>query len=471
MSTESYLPTIGLEVHAELDTLTKMFCSCGNAQEAALPNIHICPICMGHPGTLPHINKKAVESVVMVGIALNSTIATYTEFDRKNYFYPDIPKGYQISQYAYPLVRGGELEGVEITRVHLEEDTARSLHEGGDGSLVDYNRAGVPLMELVTEPVIHDAKTAARFGRELQLLLRALGVSTAHMEKGQMRVEANISVGKGGVLGTKVEVKNLNSFKSVEMAIDFEIARHIELLEKGESIVQETRGWDETKSRTFSQRKKESSHDYRYFPDPDLPKIDLSLDGGINISRITEMMPETPSKTRIKYENLGLPRKQIEVIIENQDLKIFFENLLSLGLENEIVHLSANYLTSDILGLLAQDQNLTIAKASSRNLATLMNFIKEGTITSRVAKDLLKEVVFEGADIESLISSKNLGKTDEKELIEIINQVIAANPTVVAEYKSGKVTALQFLIGQGMKATRGAGDPETIKAILIKNLG
>jgi aspartyl-tRNA(Asn)/glutamyl-tRNA(Gln) amidotransferase subunit B len=227
------------------------------------------------------VNKHAVESVVMVGLALNGNIASYTEFDRKNYFYPDIPKGYQISQYAYPLVRGGTLLDIAVTRVHLEEDTARSLHDQGAGSLIDYNRAGVPLMELVTEPVIHDAKTASDFAKELQLLLRTLDVSDANMDEGQMRVEANISVGKGDQLGTKVEIKNLNSFRSVELAIAFEIARQIALLKEGGTVVQETRGWDEQKQLTFSQRKKESSHDYRYFPDPDIPKMQLSLSGEI----------------------------------------------------------------------------------------------------------------------------------------------------------------------------------------------
>jgi len=266
MSNE-YTTTIGLEIHAELKTNTKMFCQCKNDPDQKQPNVNICPVCMAHPGTLPVINKQAVKHVLKVGKAIGGKLAIdFTEFDRKNYFYPDIPKGYQISQYKYPLVSGGSLEGVDITRIHLEEDTARSQHDDAGHSLVDFNRGGLPLMELVTEPVIHDAETAGKFARELQLLLRYLGASEANMEKGQMRVEANISVSKTDVFGTKVEVKNLNSFKSVEKAIEYEVARHIEVLEGGGTILQETRGWDENKQSTFSQRIKENSEEYRWKP-------------------------------------------------------------------------------------------------------------------------------------------------------------------------------------------------------------
>ena len=260
-----YTPTIGLEVHAELKTQTKMFCNSRNDANEERPNVNICPVCMAHPGTLPVINKQAVEYVLRVGAALGSTIADYTEFNRKNYFYPDLPKGYQLSQFEFPLMSGGKLNGVEITRVHLEEDTASSMHDERLGTTtIDYNRAGVPLMELVTEPVIHSSEQAGNFGRELQLLLRCLDVSFADMEKGNMRLEANISVSDTEVLGTKVEVKNINSFRSMERAVDFEIKRQIQLLENGEKVTQETRGWDEVKQSTFAQRTKEGSADYRY---------------------------------------------------------------------------------------------------------------------------------------------------------------------------------------------------------------
>jgi aspartyl-tRNA(Asn)/glutamyl-tRNA(Gln) amidotransferase subunit B len=262
---KGYKLTVGLEVHAELNTETKMFCSCANDPEAAKPNANICPICMAHPGTIPTINKKAVEHVLRVGTAIGANLADYTEFDRKSYFYPDIPKGYQISQFEHPFVAGGSLVGINVTRIHLEEDTARSSHEKGK-SLVDFNRAGVPLMELVTEPDIHDAATAGKFARELQLLLRTLGASNANLEKGEMRVEANISISKTDELGTKVEVKNLNSFRSVERAIAYEVERQAKLIEEGGKVTQETRGWDENKQITFSQRVKEGSADYRYFP-------------------------------------------------------------------------------------------------------------------------------------------------------------------------------------------------------------
>ncbi|MBX4209309.1 Asp-tRNA(Asn)/Glu-tRNA(Gln) amidotransferase subunit GatB, partial [Candidatus Parcubacteria bacterium] len=296
---KNYKATIGLEIHAELKTATKMFCDSPNDPFNAAPNANVCPICMGHPGTLPVINKKAVESVLRVGVAVGGELADFTEFDRKNYFYPDIPKGYQLSQYKYPLVKGGELAGVELTRIHLEEDTASSGHDEGDYSLVDFNRAGVPLMELVTEPVIHSAEEAGNFGRELQLLLRTLGVSTADMEKGEMRVEANISIASeedtaAKRFGTKVEVKNLNSFRAAEKAIAYEIARHAQILETGEKIVQETRGWDDSKQKTFSQRKKEDSHDYRYFPDPDLPKLKISETPEFSLENLKKTLPELP---------------------------------------------------------------------------------------------------------------------------------------------------------------------------------
>lgn len=283
----NYRPKIGLEIHIELKTKTKMFCSCKNDPNQVQPNINICPICMGHPGTLPVINKKAVELVIKTGLALNCKIQKETFFERKNYFYPDLPKGYQISQYQVPLCKDGYLEikkddtweetkKIRIRRIHLEEDTGKLLHsEGMDYSLVDFNRAGVPLMELVTEPDISSAKEAANFARELQLILRYLKVSNADMEKGQMRVEVNISLSKTDKAGTKVEIKNLNSIKSVEKSIEFEIKRQTKLLDKGEKIIQETRGWHDIKQETFSQREKEESHDYRYFPEPDLPPLRL----------------------------------------------------------------------------------------------------------------------------------------------------------------------------------------------------
>jgi aspartyl-tRNA(Asn)/glutamyl-tRNA(Gln) amidotransferase subunit B len=280
-SDSKYIPTIGLEIHAELKTASKMFCACKNDPDEDKPNANVCPICLGHPGTLPVLNMEAIKHVLKMGVAVGGTLADFTEWDRKNYFYPDIPKGYQISQYKYPLISDGQLAGVALERIHLEEDTAQSTHDTHEKSLVNFNRAGVPLMELVTKPVIHDAATAVRFAKELQLLLRYLGAGEANMEKGEMRVEANISVAspadtETGKFGTKTEVKNLNSFRSVEKAIEYEVERQSALLEAGEKVKQETRGWDDAGSETYSQRSKESSHDYRYFPDPDIPKLKIS---------------------------------------------------------------------------------------------------------------------------------------------------------------------------------------------------
>jgi aspartyl-tRNA(Asn)/glutamyl-tRNA(Gln) amidotransferase subunit B len=466
---KGYKLTVGIEVHAELRTKTKMFCDSKNEPHASVPNTHVCPICMGHPGTLPVVNKEAVKHVLRVGVAVGGVLADYTEFDRKNYFYPDIPKGYQITQYLYPLVKGGELAGVKLTRVHLEEDTARSQHDQGDGSLIDYNRAGVPLMELVTEPVIHDAKTAGNFARELQLLLRTLGASTANMEKGEMRVEANISVSKTETFGTKVEVKNLNSFKSVEAAIDYEVKRQVELIEKGERIIQETRGWDENKMKTFAQRLKESADDYRYFPDPDIPKFQTSLSDTVSLSRIVELMPQLPGEKRLKYSNLGIPSEQIESIVSDLDTETFFSNYIQDVSSSDLVKLGANYLTSDIVSLLGEGR--TMNSASPLHFKTLMSLLSEGAITSRVAKDILSEVVFDAKDARAIAEERGLlQESDSTALSELVLKIVRENPTVVAEYKSGKDASLQFLIGQGMKLSRGTANPAVLKELLVAEI-
>ncbi len=465
-----YTPTIGLEIHAELKTKTKMFCNSKNEPHHGEPNAHVCPVCMAHPGTLPVINKTAVMHVCTVGLALQGEIAEYTEFDRKNYFYPDIPKGYQISQYLYPLVKGGSLNGVAITRVHLEEDTARSLHDQGEGSIVDYNRAGVPLMELVTEPVIHDAKTAGNFARELQLLLRTLGVSDANMEKGEMRVEANISVSKSDTFGTKVEVKNLNSFRSVEGAIEYEIKRQIAALEAGEELIQETRGWDEVKAKTFSQRKKESANDYRYFPDPDLPKINMKLTDPDFLTRLAESMPVLASDKRLKYENLGITREQIELIISDIEVDNFFvKTLESVSYDVGSAKLISNYLTSDLFTLRTDESRITEWYASE--FALLIKMIIDNEISSRVAKDLLNDVVILGLNPKELATSRGLlqSSTDEA-LLPIVTSIIDQNPLVVAEYRTGKESALQFLVGQGMKLSKGSANPKVLLELIRKQL-
>lgn len=465
-----YTPTIGLEIHVELSTKTKMFCGCVNAPHESEPNTHVCPVCMAHPGTLPTVNREAVKKVLDVGLALDSNLADYTEFDRKNYFYPDIPKGYQISQYKYPLVTGGELAGVRITRIHLEEDTARSSHEHAEGSLVDYNRAGVPLMELVTEPVIHDAETAGRFGKELQLLLRELGVSEANMEKGEMRVEANISVSTTDALGTKVEVKNLNSFKAVESAIIYEVKRHIDTLEKGGSIIQETRGWDDGKATTFSQRKKESSHDYRYFPDPDIPSFDTVSADVKSISRASEIKEKKPSNIRIKYSNLGLPSKQIETLIDNKNLRVYLDSFMDQ--DAVLITTAANYLTSDVIGHLASGtlSKLSMTGDSIAGFKELVVLVSQGKVTSRVAKDLLLEAL-EGISPAALVAERGLSvNTDQGTLKKLVQEVISEQSQAVSEYRSGKVTAIQFLVGQGMKKSKGSSDPVTLRTLFEDEL-
>ena len=466
----SYTPTIGLEVHAELNTKSKMFCGCKNEPHDSEINSNVCPVCMAHPGTLPVPNKKAIEMVYLFGRAVGAQTADFSEFDRKNYFYPDIPKAYQISQYAYPFLTGGSLESIELTRVHLEEDTARSQHDKGSESLVDFNRAGVPLMELVTEPVIHDAQTAGNFARELQLLLRTLKISTANMEKGEMRVEANISVSKTDTFGTKVEVKNINSFKAVEAAITYEINRQIEVLENGGEISQETRGWDDTKSRTFSQRTKETAKDYRYFPDPDIPKILSSQEATFSAARLDEIMPVLPSIKRISYENLGLPSSAVEVIIADEQLDEYFTAVTNQTTDKDVVKLAANYLTSDVVALLSSSE-LKLESLQSTHFIELLQLVNDKKIGSRVAKDLLPELFGSEVSPLTVATEKNLLQvSDASALGPIIEQIIAENAEAVEQYRGGKEASMQFLVGQGMKLSKGAANPQMLRDEIIKKL-
>ncbi len=467
----SYTPTIGLEIHAELKTKSKMFCACVNDPHAGKPNQHMCPVCTAQPGALPVVNKQAVENVLLVGAALGSKTADFTEFDRKNYFYPDIPKAYQISQYQYPLVSSGELLGVEITRIHLEEDTARSQHDQTAGSVVDFNRAGVPLMELVTEPVIHDAKTAGNFARELQLLLRTLGVSDANMERGEMRVEANISISQTDTFGTKVEVKNLNSFKSVEAAIEYELRRQEELLEGGGEVIQETRGWDEHKARTFSQRTKETAHDYRYFPDPDITKYDLGEIPGFNNSRLSEIMPDLPAKNREVWLGLGINRDLVEVIVADLTLtKLFNDALAKVDADPKAAVLLANYIASDTQSLLMQGNTALHTEAAS-SLAALIKLLMSEDINSRVAKDLLPEVVFEGVNPDKVAAERNLKQLSSPEALSgLVTEILTENPKVVEDYKLGKEASLKFLVGQGMKKSKGTANPTVLEALLKEQI-
>jgi len=489
---KKYYPTVGLEIHAELKTNTKMFCSCRNNPDEEKPNINICPVCMAHPGTLPVINKKAIENVIKVGLAIGGSIADFTEFDRKNYFYPDIPKGYQISQYKHPIVSGGHLADFDVTRVHLEEDTANNKHREGNSpqvelvgsgySLIDFNRAGVPLMELVTEPLTLDsaetiAKSASNFAKELQLILWYLGVSEANMEKGEMRVEANISISKDkSKLGTKVEVKNLNSFKSVEKAIKFELDRMIELFEnnKEDEIVQETRGWDESKQKTFSQRKKESSHDYRYFPEPDLPK--MKLHEVFDLEKIKNELLELPVQKRLRYKNdFGIKDEDIESYINDKELGEWFEEIVKILNDKpardephscrEKIKIASNYITSDYLGLKKTQPNAW--RLAGKNFAELINLVIENKISSRVAKNILAMIVVKDESPLKIATEKGLlQKNDEGAIKSIVEKIISENPEVVAIYKGGKENAIMSLVGKVIKESNGSANPQIVIKML-----
>ncbi len=464
-----YYPTIGLEVHAELATATKMFCHCKNDADEERPNVNTCPVCMAHPGTLPVPNKTAIESVIKVGLAIGADIANFSEFDRKNYFYPDIPKGYQISQYKYPIVSGGELAGVKITRIHLEEDTANSKHDRGDFSLVDFNRAGVPLMELVTEPVIHDADTAMKFAKELQLLLRTLGVAHANMDKGEMRVELNISISPDpNNYGTKVEIKNLNSFSVVGKAAAFEIARMSKLYDEGraDEIVQETRGWDDIKQATYSQRKKENSHDYRYFPDPDIPKF--YLHDMFNLEDLKKNLPELPWQKRERLMSYGIKSDDADILTTDQGLADMFEATLSCfdhPYDPKHAIAIANFTLSDIQSIRKKDPESPFPRAV--DFAILIRHFVDGTISSRVAKDLIPRLIYDRIDVDQVLNAEGLlQKNDEGALRAMVQKTIDANPSVVAEYKSGKEALLMFFVGQIMKETKGSANPALIQKLL-----
>ena len=472
-----YYPTIGLEIHAELKTNTKMFCACKNDPDEEKPNLNICPVCMAHPGALPVINKKAVENVIKVGLALGGEIADFSEFDRKNYFYPDIPKGYQISQYKFPIVSGGHLADFDITRVHLEEDTANNKHDRGDFSLIDFNRAGVPLMELVTEPHSFDnaedtAKGAVKFAKEFQLVLWYLNVSEANMEKGEMRVEANVSISTDKKkLGTKVEVKNLNSFRSVERAIKYEIDRMIELMEGGKrvEIVQETRGWDDGKQKTFSQRKKEGSADYRYFPDPDLPK--LKLHEAFDLEKMKRELPELPEAKRVALRNKNFKEEDIEILINNPDLATNIEETSQELSRDKVdptlnINVVSNLGISSVIGIKKEDPEARYPEP--KEFAQLSEIVISGGINSTSAKIVIRELMTTNKTTKEIIEEKNLAQeSNEERLKQIAQKVIDTNPKVVADYKGGKENALMSLVGQIMKETKGSANPQVVKQILI----
>ena len=477
MGRADYEVIIGMEVHAQLLTRSKMFCGCSADYVDAPPNTHVCPVCMALPGALPVINKAAVEATIRVGLALNCEIAPFSVFARKNYFYPDLPKGYQISQYELPLTYNGwlEIEGddgqpkrVRIRRAHLEEDTGKLVHVNGY-SLVDLNRAGVPLLEIVSEADMRSAEEAHRYLIKLRTILRYLGVSTADMEKGAMRCEANLSVRPKGqqALGTKVEIKNLNSFKAVRDAIAYEVERQITILERGGTIEQVTLGWDEQRGRTFVQRTKEEAHDYRYFPEPDLLPLEISREW---VEALRATLPELPdAKIQRFVQDYGLSRKEAEIVAVEQEIAAWYEAAVAAyGQPREVYH----WLTGEIFRYL-NEANISISelKVTPEGLAELLQLVKEGTINRNTAKSVLQEMLTTGRSARAIVEAKGLAQvSDEAALAAIVAQVIADHPDEVRRYREGKKGLFGWFMGQVMRATGGKANPATVKKLLSERL-
>ncbi len=481
-----YETVIGIEVHAQLRTNSKMFCSCPTSAPEGVadePNTRVCPICLGMPGTLPVINQTAVELVMLTGLALNCHVETdAVRFERKNYFYPDLPKGYQISQYALPLTSNGRLvvpvpaEGGEvtigITRAHLEEDTARMQHAGRGYSVVDFNRAGVPLMEIVTDPDLRSPAQARAYGETLRELLRAIGASSADMEAGSMRIEGNVSLRPVGseTFGTKVEVKNLNSFRSLERALEFEVARHAEALERGETLVQETRGWDEEAGRTIVQRSKEEANDYRYFPEPDLPPLRPSPEW---VAELRARLPELPAQRRSRYtDELGLSAYDAGVLTADAALADYFDAVVAAGIGPKV---AANWVSGELSRLL----NLHAAEAlradridlRPEGLAELIGAVAAGEVSATNAKAVLATVFATGESPRAVIAREGLGQVSDAGAIGAeIAAVLAEFPSQVEEFRGGKPQVFGFLVGQVMKRTAGRADARLVNEELRRQL-
>jgi aspartyl-tRNA(Asn)/glutamyl-tRNA(Gln) amidotransferase subunit B len=478
-------PVVGLEVHAELQTQSKMFCGCAAVVSTeAEPNRHTCPVCLGMPGSLPTINHQAVELGLRVALALGCHVAPVNVFARKNYFYPDLPKGYQISQYEFPLATGGLLpiwlgeqsREVRIRRVHLEEDTGKLFHqERPSCSLVDLNRAGIPLLEIVTEPDMHSVEEVKAYATTLRRLLRYLNVNSGDMEKGVIRFEANISLrqeGRNSELGTRVEVKNLNSFRALVRSMEYEVKRQAELLEQNQSVRQETLGWDEATGRTYSQRGKEEAHDYRYFPEPDLPPLEISASW---IDRVRGQLPELPDvrQERLSAE-FGLSRADAEVIVAEKSTADYFERVVKTS--GAPARTIATWLTGDLFGLLNAravplvDEAGTAAIPAER-FGSLIRMVAEGKINGPTGKSLLEEMIHSGKSAEELVSERNLLQiSDEETLRMAVRQVLAENPDQVTSYRGGKTTVIQWLLGRVMKTTGGRANPQTVRKLLEEAL-
>lgn len=477
---KTYIPTIGIECHVQLKTATKLFAGVDNDAREAAPNSLISPLCFGLPGTLPVLNEKALELAVKAGLALQATIAHYSKFDRKHYFYPDLPKGYQITQYDEPIVREGKVEAVlpsgevvhvRVERAHLEEDAGKSTHPAGkDYSLVDLNRAGTPLLEIVSAPDMHSAVEAKAYARELYLLMKYADVSEANLFYGNIRFDVNVSVSDDPTkLGTRSETKNLNSFRAVEKAVEYEIKRQIELLEKGEAVVQETRGWDDAKQKTFSQRTKEDAHDYRYFPEPDIPPIELSDEF---INSLKAAMPAMPGELRLEFSENGLDRSQVETLLDEPQAAALQHYVISTH-DQKTARTIGNWLTGEVQrlvseGVVSWDQ---IGKAVDR-LVMLAAMVDGAELNSSSAKELLKDIIQQDADPRALASERNLLQvSDEGELVMIVQQVIAENEKAADDVRGGEFKAIGFLVGQVMKASQGKANPGVVADLIKKQLG
>jgi aspartyl-tRNA(Asn)/glutamyl-tRNA(Gln) amidotransferase subunit B len=478
-----YEVVIGLEVHSQLLTKSKMFCTCSTDYAYAAPNTHVCPICMGMPGVLPVINQQAITFTIMTALALNCEIPQYSKFDRKNYPYPDLMKGYQISQYDIPLSKNGyltidhngQLKRIGITRVHLEEDTARLLHYDGY-SLVDINRSGTPLMEIVSEPDLRSPEEARLYMQKLREILIYLGVSSGRMEEGSLRCDANISVRPKGQreLGVKTEIKNMNSFRSVERALAYEEQRQIELLRTGHTIHQETRGWVETKGVTVPQRSKEYAHDYRYFPEPDLPPLLISRDW---VEELRSQLPELPDARRARYiDAYGLSAQDAKVLTEDKALGDYFEQVLAVSQTSNLKDRAkavANLVLNDVVRLLKSNSiNVDVSPLSPSATANLLDLLEKERITGKQAKEVLEEAFASGKMPDQIVKEKGIDPpiSDQSALEQIVEEVIANNSKAVIDYRSGKTNALQALIGQVMKQTRGQARADRVRKTLIEKL-
>jgi aspartyl-tRNA(Asn)/glutamyl-tRNA(Gln) amidotransferase subunit B len=477
---DRYEAVIGIEVHCQLRTASKMFCSCATAYDGAAPNTHVCPVCLGLPGALPTINRRAVEHVLTTGLAIDASVPAATRWDRKNYFYPDLPKGYQISQYDLPLASLGRLtfdtsDGpftVAITRAHLEEDTAKLVHgtddAGGKVSLVDFNRSGAPLMEIVTEPDIRTAEQARRYAEELQLLMRAIGASDADMERGQMRVEANISLRPRGTepFGTRVEVKNMNSFRSVERAITYEIERQAAILDAGESLTMETRGWSDERGETYRMRAKESSDDYRYFPEPDLPPLHVDPAW---LAALTAALPELPSARRKRYRDvLGLSPYDAAVLVADPDATRVFEATLAAGPD-----LASRAVATWVTGEYLRIRNASDAPVAldPSELAAVVAAVSEGSLSRANGREVLNEHIASGRPAAAIIAARGLVQISDSDALEtLIDGVFAAHPQALADYHAGKPQAVGFLVGQVMKDSGGQANAALVQVAVRTRL-